>query len=152
MKNTPLVSVIIPTHNRPELLSEALASVVAQTMTDWQVIIVDDGSTPAVNEQQIQAQFGTKFQVLRHAVAQGVSSAKNTGIKAAIGKYLAFLDDDDLFAPTYLASAIEVLEANPQITTLFIGVDLFRLLIRNGRKMLTKSVWKKHWQMPKAWK
>jgi glycosyltransferase involved in cell wall biosynthesis len=125
MQNTPLVSVIIPSHNRPELLPEALASVAAQTMTDWQAIIVDDGSTPAVNEQQIQAQFGTKFQVLRHAVAQGVSSAKNTGVNAATGKYLAFLDDDDLLAPTYLASAIEALEANPRITTLFMGVDFF---------------------------
>jgi glycosyltransferase involved in cell wall biosynthesis len=125
MQNSPLVSIVIPTHNRPDLLPEALASIVAQTMADWQVIIVDDGSIPAVNEQQIEAQFGPKFQVLRHEVPRGVSSAKNTGIKAATGKYLAFLDDDDLFSPTYLASAIEVLEANPQITTLFIGVACF---------------------------
>jgi hypothetical protein len=125
MQNTPLVSIVIPTHNRSDLLSEALASVAAQSMTDWQVIIVDDGSTPAVNEQQIQAQFGPKFQVMRHPVAQGSAAAKNTGVNAATGKYLAFLDDDDLFAPTYLASAIEVLEANPQISTLFMGVDFF---------------------------
>ena len=125
MQNTPLVSIIIPTHNRPDLLPEALASVAAQTMADWQVIIVDDGSTPAVNEQEIQAQFGSKFQVLHHAVPQGGHAAKNTGVNAATGKYLAFLDDDDLFAPTYLTSAIEVLEANPQITTLFMGVDIF---------------------------
>lgn len=125
MKNSPLVSVIIPTHNRPELLPEALASVAAQTMTDWQAIIVDDASNPAVNEQDIQARFGSKFQVLRHAVAQGGPVAKNTGINAATGKYLAFLDDDDLFAPNYLASAIEVLEVHPQISTLFMGVNCF---------------------------
>ena len=125
MQITPLVSVIIPTHNRPDLLLEALASVDAQTMTDWQVIIVDDGSIPAVNEQQIQAQLGTKFQVIRHPAAQGGPAAKNTGVNAATGRYLAFLDDDDLFAPTFLANAIEALEANPQITTLFMGVDFF---------------------------
>ena len=125
MQNTPLVSVIIPTYNRPEMLQETIASIAAQTMTDWQAIIVDDGSIPAVNEQEIQAQFGNKFQVLRHAVAQGVSGAKSAGVNAATGKYLAFLDDDDLFAPTYLASAIEILEANPQISTLFMGVECF---------------------------
>jgi glycosyltransferase involved in cell wall biosynthesis len=125
MQNTPLVSVIIPTHNRPELLLEAIASVAAQTMTDWQAIIVDDGSNPVVNEQGIQAQFGNKFQFLRHAVAQGVSGAKSAGVSVATGKYLAFLDDDDLFAPTYLASAIEILEANPQISTLFMGIECF---------------------------
>ena len=50
---------------------------------------------------------------------------KAPGVNAATGKYLAFLDDDDLFAPTYLASAIEILEANPQISTLFMGVECF---------------------------
>ena len=125
MQNTPLVSVIIPTYNRPEMLQETIASIAAQTMTDWQAIIVDDGSNPAVNEQAIQAQFGNRFQVLRHAVAQGVSGAKSAGVNAATGKYLAFLDDNDLFAPTYLASAIEILEANPQISTLFMGVECF---------------------------
>jgi len=125
MQNTPLVSVIIPNYNRPELLLEAIASIAAQTMTDWETIIVDDGSNPPVNEQDIQARFGNQFQVLRHAVARGGPVAKNAGINAATGKYLAFLDDDDLFAPTYLASAIEVLEANPEISTLFMGVSCF---------------------------
>ena len=64
MQNMPLVSVIIPTHNRPELLLEALASIAGQTMTDWQVIIVDDGSSPIVNEQEIKAQFSNKFRVI----------------------------------------------------------------------------------------
>ena len=125
MQNTPLVSVIIPNYNRPELLLEAIASIAAQTMTDWETIIVDDGSNPAVDEQGIHARFGNQFQVLRHAVARGGPVAKNAGINAATGKYLAFLDDDDLFAPTYLASAIEILETNPQISTLFMGVKCF---------------------------
>lgn len=125
MKNIPLFSVIIPTHNRPELLSEALASIAAQTITDWQAIIVDDCSNPAVDEQDIQSRFGNKFQVLRHTTPQGGSVAKNTGLNAATGKYIAFLDDDDLFAPTYLEHAFETLEANPLIKTLFMGVNYF---------------------------
>ncbi len=125
MKITPLVSVIIPTHNRPELLSEALASIAAQTMTDWQAIIVDDGSNPAVNQQDIETRFGNKFQLLRHTVPQGGAVAKNSGVTAATGKYIAFLDDDDLFAPTYLEHSIKILEANPLIKTLFMGVNYF---------------------------
>lgn len=125
MKNTPLVSVIIPTYNRPELLLEAVASIAAQTLTDWETIIVDDGSKPAVDEQGIHEQYGNRVKILRHEVSQGVSRAKNAGVNAASGKFLAFLDDDDLFAPAYLASAIEVLEDNPQISTLFMGVSCF---------------------------
>lgn len=120
-----LVTVIIPTHNRPDLLEEAISSVLDQTLTDWEVIVVDDCSVPPVDPQQLQKKIGAKVRVLHHTIAQGGAAAKNTGIKAANGKYIAFLDDDDLYAPTYLENAISTLKKVPNIKTLFMSVDWF---------------------------
>ncbi|MEI8573178.1 glycosyltransferase family 2 protein [Methylomonas sp. LW13] len=120
-----LVTVIIPTHNRPDLLDEAISSVVNQTLADCEIIVVDDCSTPPVNPAQIQEKFGTKIKVLRHPASLGGATAKNTGIKAASGKYIAFLDDDDLYAPTYLEKAVSTLENHPEINTLFMSVAWF---------------------------
>jgi len=123
--NPPLISIIIPTHNRPDLLEEALESVVGQSINNWEVIIVDDASSPPVNKGYIQKKYGPKVNVLRHPQSKGGALAKNTGIEAAQGKYIAFLDDDDLYAPTYLESAIAILESKPTVSTLFMGVSWF---------------------------
>ncbi len=120
-----LASIIIPTHNRPELLEEAIKSVVAQSTPNWEIIIVDDASSPPVDGDYIQEKYGHNIKVLRHPLSKGGALAKNTGIEAAQGQYIAFLDDDDLYAPTYLESAIATLEGNPTLNTLFMGVSWF---------------------------
>jgi glycosyltransferase involved in cell wall biosynthesis len=125
MSTNPLISVIVPTHNRPALLEEAIASIASQALSDWEAIIVDDHSTPAVDEQQIQEKYGSKFRVLHHEHLLGGAAAKNTGLKAAEGDYVAFLDDDDVYAPDYLKNAVATLQHNPQIKTLFMSVEWF---------------------------
>jgi glycosyltransferase involved in cell wall biosynthesis len=117
----PRVSVIIPTHNRPELLNEALASVQAQTFNDWEAIIVDDASTPPTNI----AARDKRICLLRHSSSKGGASAKNTGIKAASAEILAFLDDDDLYANTYLERALGIFDRNPSLEVIFVGVSWF---------------------------
>lgn len=85
-------SVIVPTHNRPELLAAALASVEAQGFTDWECIVVDDGSTvPAV------VPADERFRLIRHDTAVGPAAARNSGIAAAQGEVITFLDDDDVY-------------------------------------------------------
>ncbi len=121
----PLISIILPTHNRPKLLEEAIESVIAQNITDWELIIIDDNSNPPVDKQYIQNKFSHKVHVLHHNLSKGGSLSKNTGIEVAKGKYIAFLDDDDLYAPTYLEEAINTLEKYPEISTLFMGVSWF---------------------------
>lgn len=125
MSNSPLVSVVIPTHNRPELLAEALQSVAAQTLTDWETIVVDDASQPRVDPEYILQTYGPRVKVLRHELAKGGSASKNTGIQAAAGQYLAFLDDDDVYDPKYLATAVATLERHPTLKTLFMSVIWF---------------------------
>lgn len=117
----PRVSVILPTHNRPVLLAEALTSLRTQTFTDWEVLIVDDASaTPVtINEED------KRIHVLRHSSSQGGAAAKNTGIKNASAEILTFLDDDDLYASLYLERALGILDRNPNLDVVFMGVSWF---------------------------
>jgi len=94
----PLVSVVVPTHNRPEMLAETLASVQAQTFVDYEIIVVSNGESP---EMRGQSQAVTTLVDARwFALDEGnVSAARNFGIARAKGEWIAFLDDDDLWLP-----------------------------------------------------
>lgn len=96
-----LFSVIIPTYNRRELLEKALESVWAQHFTDYEIIVVDDGSTDCTAEWL--GSLGGRLQVLKQT-NQGPSAARNLGASRAKGEYLAFLDSDDLWFPWTLAT------------------------------------------------
>jgi glycosyltransferase involved in cell wall biosynthesis len=108
----PLVSVIIPTYNRADLVQEALASVKAQTYRDFEVVVVDDGGTDGTSEV---LSAWREIRVLRHPSPRGVAAARNTGVAAARGQWLAFLDSDDLWLPEKLARQIFWLEGQPEL-------------------------------------
>lgn len=99
-EQNPLFSIIVPTHDRPDLLAAALASVREQTEHSWQCIVVDDASNAAAVSPD-----DSRFMVIRHSTPQGPAAARNAGLAAAIGQFVCFLDDDDVFVPTRLASA-----------------------------------------------
>jgi len=101
MCSHPLVSVIIPTCNRAALAPEAVASVLAQSFRDFELLVVDDASTDAT--AAALAPFGSRIRLLRRESRGGVSAARNTGVAAARGEWLAFLDSDDLWLPEKLA-------------------------------------------------
>ncbi len=95
------VSCIIPTHNRPEMLIEALASVRAQTFTDYEIIVVSNGEGNEMRAASLA--IATYFDAVYVALAEGnVSRARNFGIAQAKGEWIAFLDDDDIWLPTKL--------------------------------------------------
>ncbi len=121
----PRVSVIIPTHNRPGLLGEAIESVARQTFADWEAVIADDGSEPPVSFDALAQQFGARVRGVRHEVSRGSSAAKNSAVAASRGEVLAFLDDDDLYDPTYLARALDVLDRFPDVQVVCMGMDWF---------------------------
>ena len=110
-----LVSVIVPTYNRAYCIVDALRSVQAQTHTDWEVVIVDDGSTDNT-EQVIREQFGDDSRV-RYVFQKngGVSNARNTALSHAAGDFIAFLDSDDLWKPWKLEVQLACLRAYPQL-------------------------------------
>jgi glycosyltransferase involved in cell wall biosynthesis len=109
MNAAPLVSVIVPTHNRPEMLAEALASVRAQTFTDYEIIVVSNGELPrtAAASQKVAVLAGARWFVLADG---NVSAARNFGIERTKGEWIAFLDDDDLWLPDKLERQMKALE------------------------------------------
>ena len=104
IENAPLVSVIIPTYNRAEIIEEAVDSVLAQDYKDFELIVVDDGSTD--NTSEVLATYGDDIRVL-YQENKGVSAARNRGISEAAGKLIAFLDSDDLWMPQKLTTQVE---------------------------------------------
>ena len=119
------ISVVIPAHNRPDLLLEAIESIAAQTHPNWEVVIVDDGSSPAIPLDQLKSHLGGKAIFLRHDKSCGVAGAKNAGIKAATGEIITLLDDDDLLAPSALERIDEAFTCRPDLDCLFLGVEPF---------------------------
>lgn len=112
-KTQPLVSVIIPTRNRPQFLREAIESVQNQTYQNWELIVVDDGSDEAVPRSVLE---GTQFgRLIRIEESAGVSNARNIGIDEAKGEFLAFLDDDDIWSENKLALQVKVMMECPAV-------------------------------------
>lgn len=112
----PMVSVVIPTYNRAHLLPRAIESVLTQTMQDFELVIVDDASTD--NTQELLKQYkkkSNKIKVITHTTNQGVSAARNTGNKNALGKYIIILDSDDYALPNMLEDSVRFMENNPSL-------------------------------------
>ncbi len=110
MKKPPLVSVIIPTFNRFPMLCEAIDSVLAQSFSDFELIVVDDGSSDETGS--IGTRYGPSIQYLFQG-NQGVSAARNRGIERARGDFICFLDSDDLWLPHKLAVQYAAMIENP---------------------------------------
>ncbi len=106
-----LVSIVVPTFNRKPFLGDALQSILDQTYRDWEALIVDDGSTDATSE--IVATFmkrDSRIRFVSHPQRRGAQAARNTGIHAAQGDWIAFLDSDDQWLPDSLSVRLEILK------------------------------------------
>lgn len=108
----PKVSVVIPTYNRADYLQEAIDSVLAQAYTDYEIIVLDDGSTD--NTKEALAHYKDKIKYF-YQENRGPTAAKNSGMQKARGEYIAFLDDDDLWLPEKLAKQVEALDNNQKL-------------------------------------
>jgi len=106
----PLFSVILTTYNRPHLLRDALDSLAQQTMHDFEVILVNDHGEPV---EHLLDGYGFALTYLRQGKNQGLSAARNAGLKVAQGRYAAYLDDDDLYRPHHLATLAAAFVEHP---------------------------------------
>ncbi|MGH8984761.1 MAG: glycosyltransferase family 2 protein [Acidimicrobiia bacterium] len=106
MTDRPLASIVITTHNRPELVRHAIASALAQTVADLEVLVVDDGSEPAFAAEPTDH----RVHVIRRERAGGPSAARNTGIAEARGAWITFLDDDDELMPDMVRRSVTTAE------------------------------------------
>jgi len=113
MNHRPLVSVVIPAYNAAKTLADAVASVLAQTYGPFEILICDDGSTDGTAE--VAKRFGPPVHYFFRE-NKGPAAARNLGLRNAAGKYIAFLDADDLWHPRKLAIQIALMEANPDVS------------------------------------
>ena len=138
INSSPLVSIIIPTFNRSEYLPRAIDSVLKQTFKDFELIVVDDGSTDktsqlldSFNDPRIKHEFQPN---------RGVSSARNRGIRNSNGIFLSFLDSDDEWMPSKLEKQLEALEDNPD----YMIVHTDEMWFRNGQRINQKNKHRKY--------
>ena len=121
----PTVSVIIPTYNREQFVTKAIESVLNQSFRDREIIVVDDGSTDKTSQNLERYQDKIRYIYQKNA---GASAARNTGVKASKGEWLAFLDSDDEWTAEYLSKQIQKTGEVPRVCMqtsdcLFIGLD-----------------------------
>ena len=124
MNSQPFISIIITTYNRSQLIKRALNSLILQAETDWEAIIIDDGSEDDTYSQvlpYLTSHNNIKYLRRLHG---GEASAKNEGINASRGRFISFLDSDDEYDPIHLKFRKSILIQNPATRFLFGGVKI----------------------------
>lgn len=121
----PLISVVIPTHNRARLLRRAVRSVLGQTHGDLEVLVVDDGSTDDT-EAVVGTEADPRVRYLRTPGQLGVAGARNLGIEHTVGRFMGFLDDDDEWLPPKLERQVAAFEATPSPALVYTGLWIER--------------------------
>ena len=132
----PLVSVIVPAYNVADYIGDALNSVLAQTFTDFEIIVINDGSPDTEALEKVLGPYLSRIVYLKQE-NQGVSAARNTGIKAARGSLIAFLDGDDTWLPHYLEVQVARIQADPTIDVLYPNVIMFGDSSEAGEEFMT---------------
>jgi len=132
----PLVSVIIPTYNRWSMVGAAVESVLAQTFSNLELIVIDDGSTDGTAAEL--AKFGARLRIFS-TPRQGVSAARNLGARQSCGRYLAFLDSDDLWCPRKLERQTAFMMEYPEAQI----CQTEEIWVRNGIRVNPKAAHRK---------
>jgi glycosyltransferase involved in cell wall biosynthesis len=117
-KQNPAVSIIIPNYNHAQYIGDAINSVLNQTSSDYEIIVVDDGSHD--KSREIIDRFGGRVRAI-YQQNQGLSAARNTGINAAQGKYIGVLDADDMYEPEFVSTLVSRLESQPDADGIYCG-------------------------------
>jgi GT2 family glycosyltransferase len=124
----PWVTVVVPCHNEEQFVASTLRSITAQTFANWECIVVDDASTDgSLREVWSIAKADERFRVLRHQQNGGLGASRNTGLRAARGRYVTFLDADDLLMRDSLMDRVATLvnsEPDPHVIGAFCGVTI----------------------------
>jgi glycosyltransferase involved in cell wall biosynthesis len=126
----PAVSVVVPAHNAGRTISRTLRSILAQTLRDFEVVVVDDGSTDETATRVAELQEGDPRIRLVRQENRGAAAARNAGIVASSGRYTAFVDSDDLLLPRFLELSTKELDASPNAGIAFSDVWVFDDVIK----------------------
>jgi len=135
LEQTPLVSVILPTHNRSHLLPRAVSSVRSQAYAHWEIVVVDDGSTDETSRvlERLGDELGPERLKALRTPPGGVCAARNHGLAAAKGSLIAYLDDDNAMHPLWLKAVAWAFWQRPDVDVLYGGVIVDDFLRLNRR-------------------
>ena len=127
MSLTPLVSVVMSTYNRADVIARAIDSIIRQTYDNLELVIVDDGCTDNTSNILQKHVANDKRIILLKQNNQGLAAARNTGVDKVQGKYIAFMDDDDISLPKRLAKQVTFLEKYPDYNACTCGLQFIDL-------------------------
>jgi glycosyltransferase involved in cell wall biosynthesis len=131
----PAISVVLPVHNRADVLSRAIGSVLHQTLENFELVIVDDGSTDASAE--VAKSFDDpRIKLIELGQNRGGNAARNAGVRAASAPFVAFLDSDDVYRPDKLQQVVAVFDRRPELELL---VDSFVKIQPSGARVVRRN-------------
>jgi glycosyltransferase involved in cell wall biosynthesis len=137
-RGIPLVSVVIPAYQAAGFIKETLDSVFAQTFQDFEVIVVNDGSPDTEELEKILEPYQDRIVYLKQE-NQGPAGARNAGVRASRGEFIAPLDADDLWMPEYMAEQLKALNADPSIDMIYADALIFGNVPEAGRSLMELS-------------
>jgi glycosyltransferase involved in cell wall biosynthesis len=123
MSSQPLVSVLIPVYNSEKFVADSLKSIISQTYQNLEILVLDDGSTDQ-SIQKVKSFDDSRIQIFSHEINQGLIVTRNELIEKANGKYIAFLDSDDISYPNRIQLQVDFLEKNSDFGMLGSNVDI----------------------------
>ncbi len=144
-KKLPLISVTMPTYNRADILPRAIESILNQIFTNFEFIIVDDGSTDETQDVLKDYQRQDNRIAIAYQPNSGPSTARNHGLQLARGKYIALMDDDDISLPKRLEEQVNFLKNETQLSACI--CDNYNMLDKEGKKLKKKK--RKHSRLPR---
>ncbi|MGE8501850.1 MAG: glycosyltransferase [Pseudomonas sp.] len=127
----PQFSIVLTTHNRPGLLRDALSSVGRQTLRDFEVILINDHGVPV---EHLLANYDFPITYIRQGRNQGLSAARNAGLALARGRYIVYLDDDDIYLPNHLTVLAEAFDQHPG-SVIYTGVEYVNEKLEDGKRI-----------------
>jgi glycosyltransferase involved in cell wall biosynthesis len=136
--NAPLVSVVIPTKNRPECLPIAVKSVLQQDHSNLEILVVDDGSNVPVHLDFIDS----RIKIIRLESSRGSAVARNIGLRQAHGEFMCLLDDDDFYYPNKISVQLDYLIQHPEVDIVY---SLVEFIDNQGNKKVYKHNLNYHW-------
>ncbi|MGE5458064.1 MAG: glycosyltransferase family 2 protein [Methanococcaceae archaeon] len=138
--SNPVFSIITPTFRRPEMLKRNIRSVLSQTYGNYEHIIVDDGNDPETD--MIVRSFGDeRVRLLKHNLPKGAAASYNTGMKAAKGEFISFLDDDDEYMQEYFEKIIAQFSTSSEIGFIWTGIERVNDREDGSEYIIRKVVW-----------
>ncbi|QWW20293.1 glycosyltransferase family 2 protein [Schaalia sp. 19OD2882] len=139
MTHSPVVTIVMRTKDRTILLDRALADCAAQTFTDWELVIVNDGGSPTEVDSLLLAHahsLAGRARVIHNAESRGMETASNQAISQSTGTYVCIHDDDDTWAPTFLDTCASFLRANPDLGGVAVRTEI--VLEKIGKRRVSE--------------